>query len=187
MAFSSRSVSAAVTSALLLLGYSQLKAEQKQVVEAFVAGRDVFLSLPTGSVTLFCPTSSIVYANCCGAAHRPLFCVREMGHVRSFCPRTTTIVDPKKWYPFQHAGAAGATVGRVFGVCVDCDVGPSWSRETTLVGRGRAPVGMRRGMYRCCRLMGALCPFEVEALPCGKQADLPGEGQAQEAPGILER
>ena len=34
---------------------------------------------------------------------------------------------------------------------------------------------------------GALCPFEVEALPCGGQADLPGEGQAQEAPGILER
>ena len=47
-------VLAAVASALLQLGYSQLKPEQKQVVEAFLASHDVLMSLPIGSGKSLC-------------------------------------------------------------------------------------------------------------------------------------
>ena len=54
MAYSSCSVSVAVATALQSLGYSELKPMQKQVVDAFVGGRDVFVSLPTGSGKSLC-------------------------------------------------------------------------------------------------------------------------------------
>ena len=42
-------ISSAISSAAQKLGFSQLKPEQKSVVEVFLKGRDVFVSLPTGN------------------------------------------------------------------------------------------------------------------------------------------
>ena len=42
-----------VESAALSLGISQLKAEQRKAIDAFVSGKDVFVCLPTGFGRLF--------------------------------------------------------------------------------------------------------------------------------------
>ena len=47
-------ISSAISSAAQKLGFSQLKPEQKSVVEVFLKGRDVFVSLPTGSGKSLC-------------------------------------------------------------------------------------------------------------------------------------
>ena len=47
-------VTAAVLAASTTLGYTRLKPEQKCVIEAFLKGRDVFVSLPTGSGKSLC-------------------------------------------------------------------------------------------------------------------------------------
>ena len=46
--FSSERVQKAIDEATKLLGYSELRANQAQVVSHFLSGRDVFVSLPTG-------------------------------------------------------------------------------------------------------------------------------------------
>ena len=47
-------ISAAVSTASKELGFLQLKPEQKSVVETLLKGRDVFVSLPTGSGKSLC-------------------------------------------------------------------------------------------------------------------------------------
>jgi len=47
-------LSKAVSSAALQVGYKQLKHKQNEAVKEFVSGRDVFLSLPTGSSKSLC-------------------------------------------------------------------------------------------------------------------------------------
>ena len=44
----------AVSSAALQVGYKQLKRKQNKAVKKFVSGRDVFMSLPTGSRKSLC-------------------------------------------------------------------------------------------------------------------------------------
>ena len=44
----------AITEAAQLLGYSELRVNQAQVVTHFLSGRDVFVSLPTGSGKSLC-------------------------------------------------------------------------------------------------------------------------------------
>ena len=44
----------AVSAASKKLGYVKLKPEQKSVIEEFLKGRDVFVSLPTGSGKSLC-------------------------------------------------------------------------------------------------------------------------------------
>lgn len=48
MAERSRDLSAIIDEAAASMGYTRLKDEQKKVLQAFVGGRDVFVSLPTG-------------------------------------------------------------------------------------------------------------------------------------------
>jgi len=48
------STSKAVSSAALQVGYKQLKHKQNEAVKEFVSGRDVFVSLPTGSGKSLC-------------------------------------------------------------------------------------------------------------------------------------
>ena len=52
-------ISSAISSAAQKIGYSQLKPEQKTVVEAFLKGKDVFVSLPTGTHSIMCAQASI--------------------------------------------------------------------------------------------------------------------------------
>ena len=52
--FSSEQVQKAIDEATKLLGYSELRANQAQVVSHFVSGRDVFVSLPTGGGKSLC-------------------------------------------------------------------------------------------------------------------------------------
>ena len=47
-------VSVAIAEATRMLGYKQLKTEQEQVIMEFVKGKDVFVSLPTGSGKSLC-------------------------------------------------------------------------------------------------------------------------------------
>ena len=51
---------AMVESAAQAIGIAQLKEEQKRAVCSFVSGNDVFVSLPTGKVHLFCPATASV-------------------------------------------------------------------------------------------------------------------------------
>ena len=43
----SRSLSSIIDDAAASLGYTRLKVEQKKTLQAFVGGKDVFVSLPT--------------------------------------------------------------------------------------------------------------------------------------------
>ena len=52
--FSSERVQKAIDEATKLLGYSELRANQAQVVSHFLSGRDVFVSLPTGGGKSLC-------------------------------------------------------------------------------------------------------------------------------------
>ena len=52
--FSSEQVQKAIDEATKLLGYSELRANQAQVVSHFLSGRDVFVSLPTGGGKSLC-------------------------------------------------------------------------------------------------------------------------------------
>ena len=52
--FSSERVQKAIDEATKLLGYSELRANQAQVVSHFLSGRDVFVSLPTGDGKSLC-------------------------------------------------------------------------------------------------------------------------------------
>ena len=47
MANASRSLSSIIDDAAASLGYTRLKVEQKKALQAFVGGKDVFVSLPT--------------------------------------------------------------------------------------------------------------------------------------------
>ena len=48
MAERSRDLSVIINEAATSLGYTRLKNEQKEALHAFVSGKDVFVSLPTG-------------------------------------------------------------------------------------------------------------------------------------------
>ena len=48
MANASKSLSSTIDDAAASLGYTCLKVEQKKALQAFVGGKDVFVSLPTG-------------------------------------------------------------------------------------------------------------------------------------------
>ena len=52
--FSESEVASALSRAATKLGYSTLLPQQERVVRAFVQGRDVFVSLPTGSGKSLC-------------------------------------------------------------------------------------------------------------------------------------
>ena len=52
--YDASAISAAISTASRKLGFLQLKPEQKSVVETFLNGRDVFVSLPTGSGKSLC-------------------------------------------------------------------------------------------------------------------------------------
>ena len=52
--YDASSISAAISTASRKLGFLQFKPEQKSVVETFLNGRDVFVSLPTGSGKSLC-------------------------------------------------------------------------------------------------------------------------------------
>ena len=52
--FSESEVASALSRAATKLGYSTLLSQQERVVRAFVQGRDVFVSLPTGSGKSLC-------------------------------------------------------------------------------------------------------------------------------------
>ena len=56
--FSESEVASALSRAATKLGYSTLLPQQERVVRAFVQGRDVFVSLPTGSGKSLCYCSS---------------------------------------------------------------------------------------------------------------------------------
>ena len=63
-------------------------------------------------------------------------------------------------------------------MCVErvCDVGPCGGREVVSdypCGMEEGPSGCDEGYVEVLQADGALCPFEVEALSCGKQSDLP--------------
>ena len=48
MADASRSLSSIIDNTAASLGYTRLKVAQKKALQAFVGGKDVFVSLPTG-------------------------------------------------------------------------------------------------------------------------------------------
>ena len=52
--YTQKQIRAAVSEAAGLLGYSSLRPRQAKVVEDFLSGRDVFVSLPTGSGKSLC-------------------------------------------------------------------------------------------------------------------------------------
>ena len=52
--YSKERIKAAVIEATALLGYSDLRPRQAQAVENFLQGKDVFISLPTGSGKSLC-------------------------------------------------------------------------------------------------------------------------------------
>jgi len=54
MAFSGKAIDDAVAAATREMGYSKLRANQEAVVRHFMSGRDVFVSLPTGSGKSLC-------------------------------------------------------------------------------------------------------------------------------------
>ena len=47
-------LSVAISSSLEVLGFKELKPKQKEVLEKFVGGKDIFVSLPTGSGKSLC-------------------------------------------------------------------------------------------------------------------------------------
>ncbi len=54
MAFSEKAIDGAVAAATMEMGYSKLRAKQETVVKHFLRGRDVFVSLLTGSGKSLC-------------------------------------------------------------------------------------------------------------------------------------
>ena len=52
--YSKSQVCAAISKATKLLGYTELRPKQELVVKRFLQGRDVFVSLPTGSGKSLC-------------------------------------------------------------------------------------------------------------------------------------
>lgn len=54
MSWSSEQVGSAITAAAQDLGYSQLTSHQSLVLHEFLSGKDVFVSLPTGSGKSLC-------------------------------------------------------------------------------------------------------------------------------------
>ena len=54
MPYSKKRIVQAILDATVTLGYSQLREQQRVVVEHFIEGNDVFVSLPTGSGKSLC-------------------------------------------------------------------------------------------------------------------------------------
>ena len=59
--YSTAAIKEAIKNAAKVLGYASLRPEQLQVVEKFVSGRDVFMSLPTGGGKCFYACLALVY------------------------------------------------------------------------------------------------------------------------------
>ena len=69
-------LSVAISSSLEVLGFKELKPKQKEVLEKFVGGKDIFVSVPTGSGKSLCYwILPLVYNHC--ACSQPLGCSDE--------------------------------------------------------------------------------------------------------------